>query len=174
MRDKGPRMGDGVTDGRTEREAVDQIRSFEGSLPMLLLRAREAVMLRFRPTLRAHDLTEQQWRVLRALNTAAEMRVSDLSALSFISMPSLSRILRSMEARGLLQRRVTEQDLRSTLISVTVAGRQVIRSVAPEAERAYAEITAIFGGDRLDHLDAALRDLASLLGIVPPAEGVEP
>ena len=43
------------------------MRTFSQSLPMALLRAREAVMRRFRPGLRCHGVTEQQWRVLRAL-----------------------------------------------------------------------------------------------------------
>jgi len=43
------------------------MREFSRSLPMSLLRAREAVMRQFRPSLRRHDLTEQQWRILRAL-----------------------------------------------------------------------------------------------------------
>src|SRR6266849_5130597 len=43
------------------------MREFSRSLPMSLLRAREAVMRHFRPSLRDHGLTEQQWRILRAL-----------------------------------------------------------------------------------------------------------
>ncbi|MGM3243097.1 hypothetical protein ACS2VP_27140, partial [Bacillus cereus group sp. Bc237] len=43
------------------------LRAFSRSLPMALLRSRESVMVRFRPMLRAHGLTEQQWRVLRAM-----------------------------------------------------------------------------------------------------------
>jgi hypothetical protein len=43
------------------------LRDFSKSLPMALMRTREAVMKRFRPSLRDHALTEQQWRVLRAL-----------------------------------------------------------------------------------------------------------
>jgi hypothetical protein len=38
------------------------MREFSRSLPMSLLRAREAVMRQFRPSLRDHGLTEQQSR----------------------------------------------------------------------------------------------------------------
>ena len=44
---------------------------------MLLLRAREAVMLRFRDMLRRQGLTEQQWRVLRALATEDAFEIPD-------------------------------------------------------------------------------------------------
>jgi hypothetical protein len=37
------------------------------NLPLLLLQAREGVIAHFRPILHAHGLTEQQWRIVRAL-----------------------------------------------------------------------------------------------------------
>ncbi len=56
------------------------LRAFEDSLPMALMRAREAVMRYFRPVLSEHDLTEHQWRVLRALRDAeGPMSVGDLA-----------------------------------------------------------------------------------------------
>ena len=52
------------------QKKASHLRDFEQSLPMELLKAREAAMARFRPMLRSHGLTEQQWRVLRALDHA--------------------------------------------------------------------------------------------------------
>ncbi|EDV0150242.1 homoprotocatechuate degradation operon regulator HpaR, partial [Salmonella enterica subsp. enterica] len=37
------------------------------SLLIALLQAREVVLGYFRPTLKAHQLTEQQWRIIRIL-----------------------------------------------------------------------------------------------------------
>lgn len=37
------------------------------NLPQLLLQSREALMQRFRPMLNELGVTEQQWRILRAL-----------------------------------------------------------------------------------------------------------
>ena len=37
------------------------------NLPLLLLQAREHVIARFRPILNANGITEQQWRIVRAL-----------------------------------------------------------------------------------------------------------
>ena len=45
-------------------------RPFARSLPMQLMRARELVMRHFRPHLHDHDLTDQQWRIIRALTEA--------------------------------------------------------------------------------------------------------
>ena len=76
-----------------------RIRDFSHSLPMLLLRGREAVMRYFRPSLLEHGVTEQQWRVLRALSTADEMEVMMLASATYLLAPSLSRILGSAAAR---------------------------------------------------------------------------
>ena len=42
------------------------MRPFDQSLPMALLRAREAVMRGFRRVLREYGLNEQEWRIIRA------------------------------------------------------------------------------------------------------------
>ena len=55
------------------------MRDFAHSLPMALLKAREAVMAGFRPDLEAHDLTEQQWRVLRVLTEHPGITTGELA-----------------------------------------------------------------------------------------------
>src|SRR5215475_11490407 len=77
------------------------MRAFTKSLPMELMRAREAVMRRFRPSLRGHGVTEQQWRILRALAHGGPLEVSALAEATYLLAPSLSRILPDMEARNL-------------------------------------------------------------------------
>lgn len=61
------------------------------SLPIALLRAREAMMQHFRPMLAVHDLTEQQWRVLRVLAESGAKDATQLAELAQILGPSLSR-----------------------------------------------------------------------------------
>ena len=55
-----------------------RMRPFERSLPMQLMRAREIVMARFRPHLNAHGVTDQQWRIIRALNETDGLEIADL------------------------------------------------------------------------------------------------
>ena len=50
--------------------------SLSNALPVMLLRAREAVMQLYRPLFRAAGLTERQWRVLRALYDADRLEPS--------------------------------------------------------------------------------------------------
>jgi len=80
------------------------LRDFEHSLPMALLKAREAAMARFRPMLRDHGLTEQQWRVIRALADYDRIDASELARRSLLLAPSLTRILQHLEGEKLVKR----------------------------------------------------------------------
>ena len=70
---------------------------------MALLRAREAVMKKFIPALREHNLSPQQWRVIRALNEEDGLDISELAERCYLLMPSLSRIVPNLESRNLLR-----------------------------------------------------------------------
>ncbi len=133
------------------------MRAFSRSLPMALLRAREAVMSRFRPMLRQHDVTEQQWRVLRALAASATpLRFSDIAVATYLSLPSLSRLLKTLEARGLVRRAVHADDLRAAQLSLTQSGKALIAKIAPVSERQYDAITAALGAADIERLYALL------------------
>ena len=139
------------------------LREFSKSLPMLLLRSHQAVMAEFRPMLREHGITEQQWRVLRALTTDASVRISRLAALTLISGPSLTRILRSLEERGLIARRAEPGDQRAALISIAPAGARLIETVAPHSEQRYRSIAQRIGEREMDQLYGLLAALPDRL-----------
>jgi homoprotocatechuate degradation regulator HpaR len=135
------------------------IREFSRSLPMSLLRAREAVMRQFRPSLRNHGLTEQQWRILRALTAVDTIEVTELARVAFLLGPSLSRILRDLEARDLIERRTAKADLRRGEVSISPKGLKLIEAVAPTSEAIYAEITNRYGARKLAELQDMLGEL---------------
>ena len=142
------------------------MREFSRSLPMALLRAREAVMRQFRPSLRNHGLTEQQWRILRALAAVEESEVTELARTAFLLGPSLSRILRDLEARRLIERRTAEGDLRRGVVSISDKGLRLMEGVAPLSEAIYAAITKRYGARKLAELQDMLGALeASLEGL---------
>jgi homoprotocatechuate degradation regulator HpaR len=141
------------------------MRDFAHSLPMALLSTRELVMSQFRPMLREYGVTEQQWRVIRALVETAEVEVTELAKRSYILSPSLSRILQNLEARGLINRNAVQSDQRRALISISTKGRQLFDTIAPHSEAHYAKIAAAFGENKLTQLYTLLGELnASLAG----------
>src|SRR5437868_14462175 len=109
MADKKSRNGSRSNSIETAEGRHAPMREFSRSLPMSLLRAREAVMRQFRPSLRNHGLTEQQWRILRALTAVETIEVTELARTAFLLGPSLSRILRDLEARQLVERKIGER-----------------------------------------------------------------
>jgi homoprotocatechuate degradation regulator HpaR len=140
----------------------ETLRSFRRSLPVLLLTAREAVMSYFRPLLRAHGLTEQQWRVLRALDSEGPVEAAELARLTSILPPSLSRILKLLERKGWITRRSNQNDLRRAVILLSPKGRRVFQKIAPESEAQHRRITEAFGADEAEALVRALTRLARL------------
>jgi len=139
------------------------MRDFSRSLPMSLLRAREAVMRQFRPSLREHGLTEQQWRILRALASIEAAEVTELARTAFLLGPSLSRILRDLEARSLIERKTAKADQRRSMVSISKEGVKLMASVAPNSEAIYAEITRRFGARKLAELQEMLGELEESL-----------
>jgi homoprotocatechuate degradation regulator HpaR len=146
------------------------MREFSRSLPMSLLRAREAVMRQFRPSLRSHGLTEQQWRILRALTAVEAIEVTELARMAFLLGPSLSRILRDLEARQLIDRKTAAADQRRAVVSISPKGLKLIEAVAPTSEAIYAEITRRFGARRLSELQEVLGALEQSLADMEGAD----
>ena len=139
------------------------MRPIERSLPLKLLQAREAVMDQFRPNLNTHGVTEQQWRVLRALAEHTRMDAGELSRLITLRMPSLSRIMTDMEARGLVVKRRSDTDRRLVDLEITPDGTALFTEMSKESERIYREMEQRIGRDTYARLMAVLDDLTDSL-----------
>lgn len=144
-----------------------RLRDFSRSLPMALLRAREAVMQRFRSSLRMFNLTEQQWRVLRALTSVHQIEMTHLAQSTCLLAASLSRIVKDLDRRGLIDRHVDDDDNRRSLISISPAGLQLIEAVAPYSESIYREITDAVGPERMQQLQQMLKELTIAVSDLP-------
>jgi homoprotocatechuate degradation regulator HpaR len=141
------------------------------NLPLLLLQAREGVLAHFRPLLNAHGVTEQQWRIVRALlaeENALEPR--QIGTLCRISSPSLAGVLARMDELGLVKRERTAQDQRRVLVSLTRKSRNLAAAMAPEVEAVYARIEAHIGADFVQRFYATLDELIGLLEDLPAGD----
>ena len=139
------------------------MRAFSESLPMALLRTREAIMCLFRPGLRSRGVTEQQWRILRTLAHTGPIEITELAEATFLWGPSLSRILPDMEKRQLIDRKQVDSDLRRSVVSLEPKGLRLIAAHAPDSERIYAEIAERFGVERVTQLFTLLHELQDTL-----------
>jgi len=132
---------------------------------MALLRAREVIMAHFRPMLARHDITEQQWRVLRVLAEAGPLEATELANRASILPPSLTRIIKALEERRLMTRNKVKDDGRRALLAITASGVALIEDLAPERVAIYDAIEKRFGGEEheklLDMLESLIQSESS-------------
>lgn len=126
------------------------------SLPFLLLRARETVMAPIRQMLSETGLTEQQWRILRVLAQFGPQDASGLADRACLQMSSVTRITRTMEARGLIALIRDSQDRRRQRIAIAEAGSAIISENQSAAEHIAAGFQERLGA----------KDYAALLGLL--------
>jgi DNA-binding MarR family transcriptional regulator len=80
-------------------------------------------------TAEAAELTLVQWRVLVIASQAERLRIGELAAHLGISVPSASRLVRRIEAQGLVTAVRADDDRRATNIALTRAGREIVDAV---------------------------------------------
>jgi homoprotocatechuate degradation regulator HpaR len=137
------------------------------NLPLLLLQAREHVISRFRPILNAHDITEQQWRIVRAILERGPMEPREIVTLCCISSPSLAGVLTRMEETGYVVRERLSHDQRRVKVSLTAKSRALATRIAPKIEAAYADLEAQIGPEFSGQFYDALDRMIATLGDVP-------
>ena len=160
-----------VAAGGIKTPAASNMRRFNQSLPMTLLKAHEAVLRTFIPHLRAHDLSTQQWRVMRALAESESLDVSELASACSLLRPSVSRIVQNLESRNIVQRQSCDRDSRRSLVSITSHGLELIAAIAPESEARYQYIESQFGAENLSGLYELLNELIAALDSAAPPFG---
>ena len=140
------------------------------NLPLLLLQAREGVIAHFRPILNAHGVTEQQWRIVRALLERGALEPRQIGSVCRISSPSLAGVLARMDDLGLVRRQRVAEDQRRVMVSLTAKSRSLAATMAPQIEAVYGAIEAHIGADFIDRFYATLDELIEMLGEVPEPE----
>jgi homoprotocatechuate degradation regulator HpaR len=140
-----------------------RMRPFERSLPMALLRAREAVMRGFRRVLREQGLNEQEWRIMRALIEVDQIEIGELADSVFILKPSATRTVKNLQARKIVTRTRSSADQRRAFIALTPHGRELFDSLAPVNEAEYARITKLIGEPDMQEIYELLRRITQKL-----------
>ncbi|MDE1165633.1 MAG: homoprotocatechuate degradation operon regulator HpaR [Pseudomonas sp.] len=132
------------------------------SLTLTLLQAREATMAFFRPALNEHDLTEQQWRVIRILRQQGELESHQLAQQACILKPSMTGVLGRLERDGLVRRWKAPQDQRRVFVALTEKGQQSFVAMSEGMERNYLKIQQQFGEEKMQQLLGLLNELKNI------------
>ena len=105
------------------------------------------------------ELTESQLFALGAIDVHGPFRLSDLALRERVSAPTATRLVASLEERGLVRKQTNPDDRRSTLLALTPAGRRMLDRV-----RGARTVALSRGLERLDPAD--LRALAVALPVI--------
>jgi homoprotocatechuate degradation regulator HpaR len=145
----------------------DALRTHRRHLALELLATRERFMLHFRPILASHNITEQQWRIVRALAAAGEMAPGEIAQRCVILKPSLTGILTRLEELGWIKRQGHAADLRRSVVRLTASGKALHKKINHQIEATHTAIVAALGADELDALHVALDRFNAALDELP-------
>ena len=145
------------------------MQQFSQSLPMMLYRALNAVMPRFRLIFNEFGITEQQWRVLRVLWEQDGTAFHELAGLTLIPPPSLVGIIDRLQAAGLVERRRSDSDRRSVFVHLTTQGAALETEVMPRVQQTYFELRSSVDDQVWRQLQAGLEQVSKLEPSTPTA-----
>ena len=148
----------------TEQENKLQHTETSKSLPIAMLRAREAIMLSFRPVLAKHGFTEQQWRVLRVLGEKGPADAGQVAFEACILAPSLSRIIGKLEKDKYISRFIDAKDGRRINLSLTSLGKETLQKIVPEIGIIYNSLEKSYGEEKLITLLELLSEISQWKG----------
>ncbi|WP_405490992.1 MarR family winged helix-turn-helix transcriptional regulator [Nocardia sp. NBC_00511] len=142
-----------------ESEVEDPLR-LDRQVCFALAVANRAVLAVYRPLLEPMGLTHPQYLVMLALWGEAPMSVKDIGEAIQLDSPTLSPLLKRLEAAGLITRRRDPHNERNLIVDLTPAGREL----RTEAEKIPPAVVSRLGVSLAD-----LEELRDVLGRVNTA-----
>ena len=134
-------------------------------------------MAHTRPSLRAHGLSDQQWRVLRVLGEHAQdpegVETGRVAKEAFLLGPSLTGVLTRMARDGLIERSPCPQDARRTVVRATAAGLEKVEALSQSIEAHYDWMERQLGKQALQNLYVWL-DTVIAMEVDPACEQQRP
>ncbi len=104
-------------------------------------------------------ITEQQWRVLRVLAEYGPQSSSTLANRASLLFPSLTRIARTMQSKGLITLSRDSEDRRRQTIQITEQGQKIIDDKVQQAAKIVEGFKNKLGHEKYE----ALLDTLALL-----------
>jgi DNA-binding MarR family transcriptional regulator len=136
----------------TERHAPFSVRSAEESTGFLLFQVTAVWQRRVAAALREHDLTQAQYALLAGLlwlsRNERDVTQARLARHARLDVMMTSQVLRTLEARGLVERLPHPDDARAKVLRLTNAGRARAFRAVPDVEAADARFFGARGAQQ--------------------------
>lgn len=136
-----------------------EARFVDSYLGYLLGQANHALYKDFDAHVRAAGLSSIEWRVLATLHDGEPITISQLAHEVLSKQPTITKLVQRMSEQGWLALHADAADQRRTLVSVTPAGRRLVKPLVEEAKQHEARMLKALGAAE----KAALRKLLEKL-----------
>jgi DNA-binding MarR family transcriptional regulator len=117
--------------------------------------------------LRDYSMTPEQWQVLVGLWDRETLTQTEISEITQQDAPTISRMVKRMEANKLIQKSQNRDDKRQTLIRATGAGLKLKSSLPGEIRRHFAKVLKDFPKGKIDQLNKLLLEMRECLNDLP-------
>ena len=123
----------------------------------------------------SRDMSLTSLSTLSTLDRTGPRRITDLAVIEGVAQPSMTVLVSGLERSGLVERRGDPADKRVALVSLTAAGRDLLRSRRRAGAEAFAELIGKLPAAEAAALAAAIPALRRLRELHneqrEPAEG---
>ncbi len=107
----------------------------EGYVPYQLYRLTNRLNRRLQARLRKVGIKPSPWRVMTVLRSYGTLTIGNIAERSLMEQPTVSRVIVQLEADGLIQREISAEDSRVTLVTLTPEGIEKIDMIVAVAHR---------------------------------------
>jgi len=118
-------------------------------------------------------LSPAQLALIDPLDQGAELPVSRLASGAGISVPTATRMLQQLEAKGLASRRRSPTDERQVLVGLTDEGLAELTVLRDRLRERQAEVLRQFAPEERRELTRQLRKLAEAIASLSPGRGAD-
>jgi len=128
-------------------------------LPYLLQRASYLVTKQFHDTLKLNDISVSCWRMLAWLSENEPCSITDLTNELMLKQPSVTRLVEAARKDGLVNTRQDEHDRRRVHVTLSVAGKELIRELKSSAWGSDQNIIDSLGKSRATQIKKTLHQI---------------
>jgi DNA-binding MarR family transcriptional regulator len=119
---------------------------------------------RERATRRASRLTGLDWTfsallILEGMKENGSVRMSELAELAGTTPPTVTKLIKDLEGKGLIQRTPDEQDGRASIVGLTAEGRRVAEAICGARLEALQQILGDWTEEDLERFTALFQRL---------------
>jgi DNA-binding MarR family transcriptional regulator len=139
---------------------MSQERFVDGYLGYLLGQANHALYKDFDSHVRAAGLSSIEWRVLATLHDSAPLTVSQLAHEVLSKQPTVTKLVQRMAEQGWLELLGDANDQRRTLVTVSAAGKRLVRPLLEKARAHELEMLSALATSERASLKKLLAKLA--------------